>query len=99
VLGSASVTNYFIFSTAQVEIFMKTKPVGQYKIAIEHITPERAGVIIDTRKPLGLFCCHSSKDGLYIGIDNTRGHAWTEEFNTLRKCKRWLNDPSIEVGN
>ena len=49
--------------------------------------------IIDTRCPLGLF--YVLKDG--IGIDNSNGQAWTEDFPSLRKCKRWLSNPNIEA--
>lgn len=26
----------------------------------------------------------------WVGIDNSTGEAWTEEFPTKRKCLRWL---------
>lgn len=39
-------------------------------------------------KPLGLFW---RKDGdKYIGIDNSNGDAWTEEFKTKEAMLRWL---------
>ena len=60
---------------------------------IEKISYEQAERIIDTRYPLGLF--YVLRDGVYIGIDNSNGHAWTEEFPNLRKCKRWLNNRNI----
>lgn len=60
---------------------------------IEKITTEQADAMIDTRKPLGLF--YVLKDGVYIGIDNSHGHAWTEEFLNLCQCKRWLNNPDV----
>ena len=62
---------------------------------IKKISDEQAGRIIDTRYPLGLF--YVLKAGVYIGIDNSNGEAWTEEFSDLRKCKRWLSNPNIEV--
>ena len=62
-------------------------------VSIIKITPEQAERIIETRDPLGLFYVRSG--GIYIGIDNTTGHAWTEEFPNLRQCKRWLINPNI----
>ena len=59
------------------------------------ISYEQAGRIIDTRDPLGLF--YVLEAGAYIGIDNSNGQAWTEEFPNLRKCKRWLRYPNIEA--
>jgi len=29
---------------------------------------------------------------IYIGIDNTHGDMWVEEFKSLATCKRWLVD-------
>jgi len=60
---------------------------------IKKIRPEQAESIIDTELPLGLF--YALKAGVYIGIDNSDGQAWTEEFPNLRRCKRWLSDPYI----
>lgn len=40
-------------------------------------------------EPRGLFFL---RDGdKVIGIDNSTGHAWTEEFDSVDKCKRWLS--------
>ena len=61
--------------------------------SITKITAEQAGRVIDTRSPLGLF--YVLRDGVYVGIDNSNGHAWTEDFPNLRKCKRWLNNPNL----
>lgn len=72
------------------------------------ITLEQTDVIIETRKPLGLFYTHTTKDpvdyvddagahrfkgdeDLFIGIDNSTGDAWTEEFDNLEQCLNWLN--------
>jgi hypothetical protein len=61
---------------------------------IKKITTEQAASVIETREPLGLF--YVLENGIYIGIDNSSGDAWTEEFSGLRKCRRWLRDPRIE---
>ena len=50
---------------------------------------------MDTRQPLGLF--YALEAGTYVGIDNSNGHAWTEAFPNLRKCKRWLSDTDVEI--
>jgi len=60
---------------------------------IRKITPFIAEAVISTRKPLGLF--YLLNRGTYVGIDNSTGHAWTEEFPNLRQCKKWLRDPSM----
>jgi len=45
--------------------------------------------IIETRKPLGKF--YTKEDGKYIGIDNSTGDAWTEEFDSYHQMFRWLS--------
>lgn len=64
-------------------------------VKIKEITSEQASVVIDTREPLGLF--YLLDDGVYIGIDNSTGDAWTEEFTNLFQCKEWLRNPSLLV--
>jgi hypothetical protein len=61
---------------------------------IKKITQEQASSVIETREPLGLF--YVLENGTYMGIDNSSGCAWTEEFTGLRQCRRWLSDPNIE---
>ena len=60
---------------------------------IRKIKPLFAEVVINTRKPLGLY--YVLDGGVYVGIDNSKGHAWTEEFTDLRQCKQWLRNPSM----
>lgn len=60
---------------------------------IKETTSEQASVIIDTRQPLGLF--YLLDNSIYVGIDNSTGDAWTEEFSNLRQCKKWLQNPSL----
>lgn len=67
------------------------------KNAIRKITPEQAYAVIDTRLPLGLF--YVLESDTYIGIDNSNGQAWTEEFPNLRMCKHWLRHPNIQSMN
>ena len=52
------------------------------------ILKEEALLVIETRKPLGLFqCVELSKSGkeIYVGIDNLTGDA-------LRECIAWLGN-------
>lgn len=30
------------------------------------------------------------ENGVFVGMDNTSGDAWVEEFNTLQECINWL---------
>jgi len=57
------------------------------------LTDRQAEAVIETRQPVGLFYLLS--DGIYVGIDNSTGNAWTEEFANLRQCKKWLRNPSV----
>lgn len=44
-------------------------------------------------EPLGLFYLtdkNSDGETVYIGVDNSSGDVWVEEFKTLGACKRWL---------
>jgi hypothetical protein len=62
---------------------------------IKKITASEAECIIYSRQPFGLF--YFPHNGVYIGLDNSNGHAWVEEFNNLRQCKNWLLNPSAQV--
>ena len=42
---------------------------------IKKITSKEASQIIDTRKPLGKF--YLIDKGIYVGINNSSGDAWT----------------------
>ncbi|OHW62930.1 hypothetical protein EUAN_07140 [Andreesenia angusta] len=55
------------------------------------ITNDIALKIIDSRKPLGAFYT-IEQSGTYVGIDNTTGDAWTEDFERLEDCLNWLDD-------
>ena len=49
--------------------------------------------IIERRTPLGKFYCfhyEKEKGAFFIGVDNSTGEAWTEEFVTEDGCKQWL---------
>jgi len=63
---------------------------------IEKVTAEAMDRIIETRQPLGLFYRRVGHR-CYVGVDNSTGDAWTEEFRSRRRCLRWLCDPSIDA--
>ena len=48
---------------------------------IRMITKAEADDIIATREPRGLFYLDTGKS--FVGIDNSTGYAWTEEFPFL----------------
>lgn len=57
-----------------------------------------AGEVTGKYKPPGRFIHRDGKK--FIGIDNSSGEAWTEEFRTEAGCVRWLVDgvPREECG-
>lgn len=66
---------------------------------IIRITPQQAHALVtpsyehessgqSVYGPPGLY--YTKENGIYIGIDNSTGHAWVEEFNSRRKCLKWL---------
>lgn len=63
---------------------------------IKLITQEEAKEIIDTRQPIGLF--YEIDGDWYVGIDNSTGDAWVEEFKTKEECFAWLKrEEYIEI--
>lgn len=50
--------------------------------------------IIEDRIPLGLFFCRDTvgteKKSVFVGIDNSGGEAWTEDFTNFEDCQSWL---------
>lgn len=62
---------------------------------IVEISPEMAREILnsineggDRYQPLGLF--YLKEGDKFVGIDNSDGNAWTEEFPDEGSCLRWL---------
>lgn len=79
--GCENEADYYVdFDTAEVKItdvpFIRT------------ITRSVAEEIIEFREPLGLFLLQ--EEDCCIGIDNTTGDAWCEEFTTKYDCVKWL---------
>lgn len=56
---------------------------------ISEITQEDYEKIIEIRRPEGCFWMQC--DGYYIGLDNSTGNAWTEEFERFSDCLAWLS--------
>ena len=61
---------------------------------IKIIKPEQADSIIETRKPYGRFIV--LENGWFVGIDNTAGEAWTEDFKHLKNCLAYLHGAPLE---
>lgn len=61
---------------------------------ILRISPKAAHKIIDDRQLSGRFYTKEGKT--YIGIDNSDGNAWTEEFKSRRKCLKWLTELAMK---
>ena len=57
---------------------------------IRKVSPEYANQIIESREPKGQFW--TEENGKFIGIDNSDGDAWCEEFSSKERCFAWLND-------
>ncbi|HZK34151.1 MAG TPA: hypothetical protein VFD33_02420 [Bacillota bacterium] len=49
---------------------------------------EVAKRIISEKEPRGKF--FYKHRNVFVGIDNSTGAAWVEEFTNLRSCKNWL---------
>lgn len=61
---------------------------------IQRVCQEYARQIIETREPLGKF--YTFENGIYTGISNETGDAWTEDFNSREECMKWLRgEPAV----
>lgn len=60
---------------------------------IKKITASEADYIIYSRRPFGLF--YLLHEGIYVGVDNSNGHAWMEKFTSFYQCKKCLPNPSM----
>ena len=59
---------------------------------IQRVCQEYARQIIETREPRGYF--YTVENGLYPGIDNGIGDAWSEDFDSREECMKWLRRES-----
>jgi len=55
---------------------------------VKKIAKEEAAKVIDTRKPIGKF--YLTQGRTIVGIDNTTGDAWTEEFKSFETFYHWI---------
>ncbi len=60
---------------------------------IREITNEEGAKITIEREPRGLF--YQQDGDIYVGIDNTTGEAWTEDFESLDECLAWLERRNV----
>lgn len=60
----------------------------------KEITSIEANNIIENRVPLGQFLLIDGD--LFVGIDNSNGEAWTEEFKKKDDCVRWLAGEDLD---
>ena len=60
------------------------------KNGIKIINFTKLDKVIDKRIPRGSFIVECD-DNTYIGIDNTDGYAFLEDFYNVNDCIRWLN--------
>lgn len=56
---------------------------------IQKLTKEQMSEVIEVRRPIGKF--YRQDGNTFIGVDNTTGDAWTEEFKGFDACIQWLN--------
>lgn len=61
---------------------------GESIMEIKQITKLEGSKIIVNFQPVGLFIF--KEDDSYIGIDNSTGDCWVEEFITEDLCMKWL---------
>ena len=61
---------------------------------IEVVSSKKAEKIIKEGVPKGKFL-ELTENG-YLGIDNTTGDVWTEDFDSLTKCVKWLQGEDLE---
>lgn len=59
---------------------------------IQRVCQEYARQIIETREPRGYF--YTFENGIYTGIDNGTGDAWSEDFDSREECMKWLRRES-----
>lgn len=56
---------------------------------IKEVGRNQAKQIINTRQSIGKYWLFDFS-GKYIGLDNSSGEAWMEEFDTKQECIEWL---------
>lgn len=64
--------------------------MNAFKIGTKKVSVEKLQEVIETREPKGFF--YGEEGGVYVGVDNSGGDAWTEEFRTEEQCLAWLEN-------
>lgn len=72
-----------------IELMKNINPDDDKGRGITQLTRDEARVVIENRVPVRAF--YTIDGETIIGIDNTTGDAWTEEFKDIETCVRWLN--------
>lgn len=57
------------------------------------VNAEQAEYIIEFREPIGNF--YRESDGVFVGIDNSTGDSFVEEFKDKETCIAWLTNKNI----
>lgn len=63
-------------------------------MGIIHVGKNMLIHIIDRRAPKGRFWTRDN--GRFVGVDNSTGEAWTEEFDTKEACFDYLGGAADE---
>ena len=53
------------------------------------VSNKTAWSIVENGLPRGLF--YTKSGDVFVGIDNSTGETWVEDFKTIEECKKWLN--------
>lgn len=61
----------------------------------KYVNQQEANEIIEHRGRRGLFVQETGVE--YVGIDNSTGDAWVEEFPDLTECLMWLADKREDI--
>lgn len=64
------------------------------KREFEQVSSKFLAMVINEREPFGRFY-KQVEGGNYVGVDNSEGEAWTEEFAHFKTLERWLTDGSF----
>lgn len=59
------------------------------------VTSKKGQQIMRDLEPLGMFY-YQEKNGDYVGIDNTDGEAFVEQFEDFGTCQKWLTNQNFE---
>jgi hypothetical protein len=80
------------------DVVLYTDYAPNYNDGITELSKEDAHKMLRNEElgkyePIGLY--YVQEGDVFVGIDNSNGDAWTEEFKKLIDCKRWLHGEEI----